>query len=472
VLFRSYLSSDHSPFQGSAITLAEELPSSIKPVVPSATYIPEYVLSKNESPLKVLVIQAASPVTQWPNTTKTKEALERIPFKVCIDIEMTDTARMCDIVLPATTLFEHDNLVHSELHRIVQYAPRIVEPQGEARHELEIWRGIAERLGLGQFFHLTEIDAIRLALRGHDCEGITLEKLKRHPGGIRTRSPSIPFADHRFLTPSGKVELYSKTLEDMGFDPLPYHEEPAESPVCTPEVFKNYPLIMVSGRLRNRLHSQYTTVKVGAEAKTYSQCTTCQKCVKDCKDEAISLQSPSVEMIHRISGEDSETRAKMREKLSEIVKGLAVTSSERVIAIPDGITGLQVPIWNPDKCIGCRECALDICPFKVVTEPIRMPPMVQTQTHRMFLRMNPVTARGLNLSDGDLVRVESVRGSVDRVRLEVTEDIDPRVVWASDGWWDRDGNINLLTDDKHTAFGHTPGFNSVLVRVSSSGYRA
>ncbi len=467
-----YISSDCGPFQSSSITLADMLPSSVKPVVESGTRIPEYVLSHEESPLKVFIIQAASLMTQWPNTRKTKAALERVPFKVCIDIEMTDTARMCDIVLPATTLFEHHNLMHSELHRIVQYAPKIVEPQGEARNELEIWKGIAENLGLGKFFRLTELDAIKLALQSHDCEGITLDELKRHPGGTRTKSAALPFADRRFLTPSGKVELYSKTLADAGFDPLPYHEEPAESPVSTPEVFKNYPLIMISGRLRNRLHSQYTTVEVGAEAKTYSECTTCQKCVKDCKDEAISMRSPSVEMIHRISSENPETHAKMREKLSETVKGLAVSGSERVIAIPDSMTGLQVPIWDPDKCIGCRECNLDICPFKVVTEPIRMPVMAETQTRRMFLMMNPVTARGLHLSDGDLVRIESVRGSLDRVRLEVTEDIDPRVVWASDGWWDRDGNINLLTDDKHTAFGYTPGFNSVLVRVSSSGYRA
>jgi anaerobic selenocysteine-containing dehydrogenase len=54
--------------------------------------------------------------------------------------------------------------------------------------------------------------------------------------------------------------------------------------------------------------------------------------------------------------------------------------------------------------------------------------------------------------------------------LEITEDLDPRLVWSSDGWWSDDGNINLLTDDKHTAFGNTPGFNSVLVRVRKSSY--
>jgi anaerobic selenocysteine-containing dehydrogenase len=101
-----------------------------------------------------------------------------------------------------------------------------------------------------------------------------------------------------------------------------------------------------------------------------------------------------------------------------------------------------------------------------------MPQMAETQKHRVFLRMHPATAEAIGLEDGDLVQVESVRGSIDGVRLDVTEDIDSRVVWASDGWWDRDGNINLVTDDKHTAFGHTPGFNSILVRVSKCGYIA
>jgi anaerobic selenocysteine-containing dehydrogenase len=131
-----YLSSDCSPFNGKAVSLSDLLDDDIKPIVPSGTYIPEFVLNQQESPIKVFVIQAASPLTQWPNTEKTKRAFQKIPFKVCIDLEMTDTAKLCDIVLPATFIFEHDNLVYSELHRIVQYAPKIVEPQGEARKVL------------------------------------------------------------------------------------------------------------------------------------------------------------------------------------------------------------------------------------------------------------------------------------------------------------------------------------------------
>ncbi len=467
-----YLSSDFSPFNGAAVTLDSLLDSSVRPVVPSGTYIPDYVLGHETSPLKILVIQAASPVTQWPNTKKTIRALKKIPFKVCIDLEMTDTARLCDIVLPATFIFEHHNLVHSELHRIVQYAPKIIEPVGEARSELDIWRGIAERLGMGQYFRETELDLIRLALRSHDCADITLEALIEHPEGIRTRSPAIPFADRRFATPTGKVELYSTELERLGYDPLPFHEEPAESPLSTPEVYRRYPLIMITGRLRTRLHSQYTTLEVGASVKSYAHCTTCQRCVRECPDNAISLVAPDVIQLLSTPTQIPHLQSRMRYELGRTVQSLSVQAEMRQLHVPSGVTSLLVPHWDKDRCIGCSECSLDICPYGVVTEPIRMPSRQENSGgQRAFIRMHPSTAEQLGLKNGDTVRVESRRGAIDGLRLELTDDIDPRVVWASDGWWLENGDMNILTDDRHTAFGHTPGFNSVLVRVLRSRSR-
>lgn len=460
-----YLSSDHSPFNGKAITLEHLLDDSIKPLVPSGTYIPEYILSHEQSPLQVFVIQAASPLTQWPNTSKAIEALEKIPFKVCIDLEMTDTAKLCDIILPATLIFEHHNLVHSELHRIVQYAPKIIEPVGEAKSELDIWKMIASRLGLEKYFDLTELDAIRLALKSEDCRNITLEDLMQHPEGIRTTSPSIIFADRRFGTPSGKVELYSQALAEDGFDPLPFHEEPQESPMSSPDIYRDYPLIMISGRLRERLHSQYTTVEVGGTVKSYSRCTSCQKCVKDCPDEAISLVAPTPKQIQDHVSEN-ETKAPLRQTLGKLVRNLAVEISDSAIGIPKDITSVLIPAWDSKRCIGCQECSLDVCPYQVIEPPIRMKSRKDVDENRMFLVMHPDTARKHGLIQNDRIIIESIRGKVENVHLHLSEDIDSRVVWSSDGWWKSDGNINLLTDDRHTAYGHTPGFNSVLVRVS------
>jgi anaerobic selenocysteine-containing dehydrogenase len=460
-----YLSSDNSPFNGAAVALDNLLDSSVKPVVPAGTYVPEYVLSHEESPFKVFVIQAASPMTQWPNTNKTKEALEKIPFKVCIDLEMTDTAKLCDIVLPATFIFEHHNLVHSELHRIVQYAPKLVDPLGEVRSELDIWKEIAEKLGIGEHFQLTELDAIKHALHSEDCKDITLERLIEKPEGIRTKSPAIPFSEKKFKTRTGRVHLYASELEEEGLDPLPFHEEPFESPVSTPWIFEDYPLIMITGRLRERLHSQYTTVEVGGTVKSYAHCTTCKKCVEDCPDEAITLTQPSTSIMQQGVDNAPTEQAKLRRKLGELVGGLAVQVSDEKLDIPTDITGLLIPVWDSAKCIGCRECAIDVCPYNVVTDPIKMPTKKEAGKHRAFLRMNPQKAEELDLKDGDRIDVESKRGIVKNMKLVLTTDIDPRVVWSSDGWWQDDGNINLLTKDLHTAFGHTPGFNSVLVRV-------
>ncbi|MFX1273109.1 MAG: molybdopterin dinucleotide binding domain-containing protein, partial [Promethearchaeota archaeon] len=463
-----YLSSDNGPFNSSAIALEHLLDSSVQPVVPSGTYIPEYVLSYDESPLDILVIQAASPMTQWPNTNKAREALQRIPFKVCIDLEMTDTARLCEIVLPATFIFEHDNLVHSELHRIVQFAPKIVDPDGEARDEFDIWKGLAERLGTDEHFRLTPRDVMKLALDSDECKHIIPEDLIKNPEGIRTKSPAIPFSDFIFNTPTKKIELFSTELEALGYDPLPFHEEPAESPLSAAEVFEEYPLIMITGRLRERLHSQYTTAELGAEVKSFAHCTTCQECIKKCPDDAIALARPSPQQIRLNQEVQPRPKARLREELSSLVSGLAVHLSDKEISVPEDITGLLVPVWDDEKCIGCRECNLDVCPYDVVKEPIRMPSMQEVPVRRTYIRMHPETATSLGLTHGDRVTVESMHGRVDEVKLEVTDKIDPRLIWSSDGWWERDGNVNVLTDDKHSAFGHTPGFNSVLVKVYRS----
>jgi anaerobic selenocysteine-containing dehydrogenase len=340
-----------------------------------------------------------------------------------------------------------------------------VEPRGAAKSELDIWREIAERLGLGSKFRITEIDAIRVALKGKYCGMITLEDLVQHPEGIRTQIPPVPFSDMIFSTKSGKVELYSQELEKNGYDPLPFHEEPKESPLSTPNRFEQYPLIMITGRLRDRLHSQYTTVTTGAAVKSFAHCTSCKKCVTECPDEAITMIQPSALEIDNGQGESS---AHLRQELKDVIHKLAVEVSDRRIDVPPDLTSLLIPDWDISKCIGCRECELDVCPYKVITPTLNYDPSRRTSAVRTFLRMHPDTAATWGLADGEMVRVESVRGAVDPVILEYDRNLDPRIVWASDGWWEANGNINQLTDDQHTAYGSTPGFNSVLVRVIHS----
>ena len=74
----------------------------------------------------------------------------------------------------------------------------------------------------------------------------------------------------RTLSGSGKVDLYSELLEKQGYSPLPTYAEPLQSPVSTPELYKNYPLILTSGaRSRNFMHSQGRMLKTLLEREPF-----------------------------------------------------------------------------------------------------------------------------------------------------------------------------------------------------------
>jgi thiosulfate reductase/polysulfide reductase chain A len=67
-----------------------------------------------------------------------------------------------------------------------------------------------------------------------------------------------------FATPSGRVELYSNVLKELGYDPLPFYEEPPESPVRTPEIAEEYPFILITGgRFRPMFHSENRQIGIG-----------------------------------------------------------------------------------------------------------------------------------------------------------------------------------------------------------------
>jgi anaerobic selenocysteine-containing dehydrogenase len=84
-----------------------------------------------------------------------------------------------------------------------------------------------------------------------------------------------------------------------------------------------------------------------------------------------------------------------------------------------------------------------------------------------LLEINPQTAGSLGIANGDLVTVESLRGSI-KVKARLTEDIHPRVVAMQHGW--SEANANCLTDDEaRDPVSGYPGFRSVLCRVSKAG---
>jgi anaerobic selenocysteine-containing dehydrogenase len=170
-----------------------------------------------------------------------------------------------------------------------------------------------------------------------------------------------------FDTPSGKVELYSERLKQWGYSPLPDYRELPESPLSTPELFQDYPLIFTSAKDPYYFHS---------------------------------------------SGRNLGSLRKLR------------------------------------------------------PEPIVL--------------IHPKTAISLKIADGDWVSIETQRGKI-RQRAKLAEEIDPRVVILSFGWWFperkdlalsgwKESNINVLTDSNppyDAVIGSTP-LRAVLCRISKS----
>ena len=99
-------------------------------------------------PITALFIQNTNPLTVAPESVKVRDGFLRDDLFVCVHEQfMTDTARMADILLPATTFLEHDDIYQASGHGHVQIGPRVIEPFAEARSNHEVICALAARLG-------------------------------------------------------------------------------------------------------------------------------------------------------------------------------------------------------------------------------------------------------------------------------------------------------------------------------------
>jgi anaerobic selenocysteine-containing dehydrogenase len=140
--------------------------------------------------------------------------------------------------------------VSAEAQSHVQLRRRVVEPRGESRSDIEIVFDLACRLGLGAHFWDGDIEA---AYRNQlEPSGITLEALRENPGGVRApvETRYRKFAEMQDVTPRGfntptrKIELYSETLLEHGYPPLPQYDEPLVGPVSRPDLAERFPLVL------------------------------------------------------------------------------------------------------------------------------------------------------------------------------------------------------------------------------------
>lgn len=185
----------------------------------------------DEPRVHALFVYNSNPAAVAPNQNAVLRGMRRSDlFTVVHDCFFTDTADHADIVLPAPTFLEQDDVQGAYGHYFAQLSPRAMEPMGEARSNVRLFRELAQRMGFAETcFRDTERDLIAQALdTQHPWHaGVTLDRLEREGTMPLTlprneRGEFLPFSDASwFRTPSGRGEFLSESLAAQGLDPLP-----------------------------------------------------------------------------------------------------------------------------------------------------------------------------------------------------------------------------------------------------------
>ncbi len=208
--------------------------------------IRDNIIKEDPYPAHGWFIFRQNPVNSLPERRKTIEAFNKLDFIVTVDISMNDTAWFSDVVLPEATYLERYDPLAVVDDAIFIRQP-VIEPMYESKPGLWIFKELGQRLGLGDYFQYEdEEDYLRQQLAP---VGITLEELKAK-GYYRPPAPEGESGEELvFNTPSGKIELYSSTLANSGFEPVPVWEEPVTN---EPDTF-----YLLTGKVAQ--HTQFAT---------------------------------------------------------------------------------------------------------------------------------------------------------------------------------------------------------------------
>jgi anaerobic selenocysteine-containing dehydrogenase len=222
-----------------------------------ATQLPFQIETGKPYPIKGLVGFGVNH-RMWPGAEDMGNALAKLDFFVDVDLFMTDTAKIADIILPACSSLERGELfIQASL--FAGWNDPVIPPVGESRSDVDIIIDLSKSLGLED----------PLFSQGHEAcfdwifepAGINVAEIKKHHGGAflknRVEIPYEKYKQSGFPTPSGKMEFTSLILKKAGHDPLPVYKEPELSPVSTPEIAVSFPLILTTGaRLPMYMHSR------------------------------------------------------------------------------------------------------------------------------------------------------------------------------------------------------------------------
>jgi anaerobic selenocysteine-containing dehydrogenase len=194
-------------------------------------------------PVRAFLVFGNNSLLTYADSKLVYESLQKLEFFVVMDLFMTPSAKLADLVLPAASWFELDAMpAFPYFAENAVLAQQKLAQVGEAKQDEVVFAELARRMKLK--VGTEDPKAVyegQLAGTGYTYADVCERGALWQP--MRYRK----YETQGFKTESGKIELYSLALEKLGYSPLPVYAEPPESPVSAPDVAKDYPLVLTSG---------------------------------------------------------------------------------------------------------------------------------------------------------------------------------------------------------------------------------
>ena len=212
-------------------------------------------------PVKGLMVFGANVMSSNPDSKQIAEAFKKLDFHVHIDLFLNPTASFADIVLPASSFWEAGRIGYPLAFRenkwVVQWREPVAPPRGESKDDLWIILELAKRLGFSDVFWNGNLgDAFEDML---SPLGISLETLKEKEGGMFIQG-SVAYQKYRetgFSGVTGRVELFSQPLKDIGEAPIPEWKDPSAVFAKAGIDLDRYPFKLITAKLREFCQSQH-----------------------------------------------------------------------------------------------------------------------------------------------------------------------------------------------------------------------
>ncbi|MDO4291024.1 MAG: molybdopterin-dependent oxidoreductase [Eggerthellaceae bacterium] len=209
------------------------------------------ILTGDPYQVRALICNATNPVNSYGDAKMTLAAIKAVEFLVVVDYWMTPTALFADYVFPAAGALERPTIVtHYGATDSLMGGRRAIQPKYDRHTDMVFWRklGLACGQDPANWPWETEEEAYYEVLKGI---GLPVSNYNEFVDNVRMYYPPLHQSKFEsnggFWTPSGKVELNSTILRQLGFPGMPTYIGTIENPIDTPELLDEYPLVLTTG---------------------------------------------------------------------------------------------------------------------------------------------------------------------------------------------------------------------------------